>query len=61
MYTGCRTPEFQKKKIGRENVRWKTNGEATQVVDRRCAPGCERSWMTEDGGGKLRIGRVGSV
>jgi hypothetical protein len=29
MYTGCRVPEFQKT-YGRENIRWKTSGEATQ-------------------------------
>jgi hypothetical protein len=41
MYTRSRAPEFQKKNYGRENIRRKTSGEATQEVDRCCVPGRE--------------------
>jgi hypothetical protein len=40
MNTGCRVPEFQKT-YGRENIRRKTSGEATQEVDKCCVPGRE--------------------
>jgi hypothetical protein len=44
MYTVCRAPEF-KKTYGRENIRWKTGGEATQEVAGCCVPG--RKGVTE--------------
>jgi hypothetical protein len=40
MYTGCRDPEL-KKNNGRENIRWKTSGEAMQEVYTCCVPGHE--------------------
>jgi hypothetical protein len=42
MYTGYRAPELkQNQTFGRENIRWKTSGEARQEVDRCCVPGHE--------------------
>jgi nucleoid-associated protein YgaU len=40
MYTGVEL-QNSKKTYGKENIRWKTIGEATQEVDRCCTPGRE--------------------
>lgn len=55
MYTGCRAPESpppKKKCCGKENIRWKNSGEATQEVNRCCAPGREgeTGWQKMEAG-----------